>query len=729
MNCNIKINFALSNAFISCFFIFPVYAQDTNNQMNQLATTGITTKSIEKIEIYGVRRRLNSSGALKDNISKTELLTSDFIENTQAASLADAIQNAIGIRVSNECSMCGVKRVMINGMKGEHTNVLVDGIPMHTMISGFYGMDSIAATGIGSIEIARGAGASLTAPEAIGGTVNMVTKDATENGVQVDLSAGEQGYRKSSIMATGISDDNNSHLTVVAQHDNRDQFDGDNNGVNENPQLTNSSLTVYFSQDFSHTDNLRLRYNQSNSEIFGGPVLGDTTHSIADALSSVAYGESEQLFEGNDVRNKYIGFPWETSEWIKTDREEFSSSWLHEFNSDFNLTTSFAYINHVQDSFYESVDYYAEDTMYYGSLRANYYINDSHLITFGADIRHEEMRSDSRALKSLPNYVEDSFDYITTGFYIQDTWTPHEDFEVAAALRIDKIKADFIDVSKPGTEIEKTLFSPRVDMRYIHSEQFTSRLSFGQGYRAPLSFFESDHGILDAGKGYLVEVNQPERSNSATYSLNYDNEKLTSTLSFAHTGVDHLATLTHNKDGTPVLDQLNETATVTAIDIAINYQVFDEWSLSVIAEQYDYNNTFRESFAIAPAEQRITLSSDWDYKGWDVIASATWVGSRDLTDYSYEGYNSYIVNADGSKTGTNKKTPYAKSYITVDMKIIKELSKELKMYIGATNLFNYNQADDMDSPLMFDKEGNYDVVYIYGPLRGRTAYAGLRYEF
>jgi len=63
------------------------------------------------------------------------------------------------------------------------------------------------------------------------------------------------------------------------------------------------------------------------------------------------------------------------------------------------------------------------------------------------------------------------------------------------------------------------------------------------------------------------------------------------------------------------------------------------------------------------------------------------------------------------------------------MKIIKQLSKELKLYIGATNLLDYSQADDMDSPLMFHEDGTYDVVYIYGPLRGRSAYAGLRYEF
>ena len=710
-----KIKAALCSAFL-CSLSSIAAEQNIEEQ-----TANEIKEEVEKIEVYGVRRRLSSSGALKDNISKTEILTDEFIENTQAASLADAIQNSIGIRVSNECSMCGAKRIMINGMKGEHTNVLIDGIPMHTMISGFYGMDSVAATGIGSIEIARGAGASLTAPEAIGGTVNMVTKDATEDEVQVDLSAGENGYRKASILATAISDDNNSHLTLVGQYDNRDQFDGDNNGVSENPMLTNSSMTIYFSQDFSMTDNLRIRYNQSISEVFGGPVIGDTTFSVSDALSSVAYGSTEQLFEGNDVRNQYIGMPWETSEWVKTDREELSVSWLHELSSDFNITTSVAYIDHLQDSFYEGVDYRADDIMFYASIRGNYYINDSHLITFGTDFRHEEMRSSSRALMALDNYVADSFDYDIAGLYIQDTWTPHEDFEVAAAVRIDNMKADFVDITKPGTEISETLISPRVDMRYLHNEQFTSRLSFGQGYRAPLSFFESDHGILDAGKGYLVEVDQPERSNSATYSLNFDGEKLSSTLSFAYTQVDHLANLTHNEDGTPVLGQLDETASVAAIDIAVNYQVFDEWSLSAIAEQYDYDETFKESFAIAPIEARITLSSDWDYKGWDIIASATWVASRDLTDYGYHGYN--------RNDATELKSTDAPSYFTVDMKIIKQLSKELKLYIGATNLLDYSQADDMDSPLMFHEDGTYDVVYIYGPLRGRSAYAGLRYEF
>jgi len=132
----------------------------------------LQTDSDEVLVIRSVREKLEQDGRLKDVIQKTEILDSLTIENKNALSLTDALKNEPGVRVSNECSMCGVKRIMLNGMKGEHTTILVDGLPTHTLISGFYAVDSIATTGVESIEIARGAGASLIAPEAIGGTLS-----------------------------------------------------------------------------------------------------------------------------------------------------------------------------------------------------------------------------------------------------------------------------------------------------------------------------------------------------------------------------------------------------------------------------------------------------------------------------------------------------------------------------------------------------------------------------
>jgi len=675
----------------------------------------------EHIEVAGLRQRLVSSGALKaEDIAKTELIDSDAIKKSQSASLVDAIQNAIGIRVSNDCSMCGAKRIMINGLKGEHTNILIDGIPMHTMLSGFYGMDSMAVSGIGSIEIARGAGASLTAPEAIGGTVNLVTKYSDHNSLELDISAGTDSYRKVSLVGTAVSYDGNTKATLIAQNDNRDQYDGDGNGVSENPQLSNQSATIYLSHDIGYRNNIRFRYSNVSSEVFGGPVLGDAAQSISDALTSVSLGEAEQLFQNGDVRNRFIGNPWETAEWVKTKRDELSGSWLHDINGRMNVTSSLAYVQHEQDSFYEGVDYFADDTMYHLSTKFNWDFNDTHFLVFGLDYRNEEMRSASQALASNPNYVSDSFDYQVTGLFIEDSWTPTENLELAIAFRLDNIRADFVDPAKPGVEIDDYLLSPRFDMKYSHSDALTSRISFGQGYRAPLSFFESDHGILDAGKGFKVEVTEPERSLGTSYSLNYLDEKLSSTFSIAYTEVDHLATLVHDDFGTPVLAQLDKVATVLATDLSISYQFFENADVSFIAEQFDYNDTFKSSYAIIPVEQRISLATDIHYQGWEVTMFASWVGARELTDYGYEGYND--VNASVAKETS------VGSYITVDLKLSKQISSGLSLYVGAQNLTNYTQVEEGESPLMFDAEGGYDVVYIYGPLRGRTVYAGLTYE-
>lgn len=172
-------------------------------------------EKIEVIEIRSFRQKLDQAGRLKDVIQQTEILDALTIENKNALSLTAAINNEPGANVSNECSMCGVKRVMLNGMKGEYTTILVDGLPTHTLISGFYAVDAIATTGVDRIEVARGAGASLIAPEAIGGTVNIITKEAYENTASFDIAKGSHDFTVMKGMATGISEDGKQALLLL----------------------------------------------------------------------------------------------------------------------------------------------------------------------------------------------------------------------------------------------------------------------------------------------------------------------------------------------------------------------------------------------------------------------------------------------------------------------------------------------------------------------------------
>tara|TARA_R110002050_G_scaffold247438_4_gene385215 strand:- start:2520 stop:3947 length:1428 start_codon:yes stop_codon:yes gene_type:complete len=443
-------------------------------------------KELEVIEVRSFRQKLDQAGRLKDVIQQTEILDSLTIENKNALSLTAAINNEPGVNVSNECSMCGVKRIMLNGMKGEHTTILVDGLPSHTLISGFYAVDAIATTGVDRIEVARGAGASLIAPEAIGGTVNIITKEAYENSAAFDFAKGSHDFTAMKAMATGISDDGKTGITLIGQYDKQDQEDHDDNGVSEAPFIENLSLTSFISQDLSQTSNIQVRLSKVQSEIFGGPILGDVVTSIGTALSSYDEIESEQLFIDDDVRNDYIGKPWETTEWIETSRDEAFVKYITEL-SDYTVAEfAVSYANHIQDSFYEGIDYQADDTMWYARAKLDMELSDSHFITFGIDTRREEMRSSTDALEAVSAYQSDAFDYDTTGIFFQDTWTPNDKFEIALAFRLDQITADFIDPEKVGTEIDETFIAPRIDIRYFHSDELVSRFSTGRGYRAPL---------------------------------------------------------------------------------------------------------------------------------------------------------------------------------------------------------------------------------------------------
>ncbi|MFD1088473.1 TonB-dependent receptor domain-containing protein [Shewanella seohaensis] len=689
---------------------------------------------IERVSVVGVRQRLEQAGTLANTIMKTEVIDASVIENKNAVNLSEAIDNSPGVKVSNECSMCGVKRIMLNGMKGEQTTILVDGLPVHTMISGYYAVDAIPTTGVERIEVARGAGASLIAPEAIGGTINIVSYEPTENGAELDLSAGENGYRKLGFLGKGVTQDGRTRATLVAQYDDRDQADADNNKVNEAPMQENRSLTARVSHDVTDADNLVMRVANIQSEIFGGPMIGSTfADGVASSTGNVLSGydgqpsEPQQLFEDGDVRKRYTGKAWETTEWIKTERNEASLAWLREFNDDWNMHLAASYADHKQDSFYEGFDYSADDKMWFFDARFNYLLSESQLLTFGADLRTEEMRSHSRSGSANPDYVSDSFDYDVKGVYLQDTWQATESLEVAMALRYDTISADFTDPNKPGTELDESILSPRVDIRLRHNDEWTSRLSAGRGYRAPLSFFETDHGILDGSLGFDIDIDELERSNSVNYALSYEGERLTSTASIAWTEVEHLAALTTNDHGIPLLTQLDEKARVITSDIALGYRLTDDMSLSLTAEHFDYDSVFKSSYAIAPVEKRVSLSMDWDVNDWEIFANLVWIGSRDLADFGYEGYNR--LDANGQVDPSSKKTTDAPAYVTLDLKVSYQLNDTLSLYTGVSNLFDYTQAGDEDTPLFYDAEGAFDVGYIYGPLRGREIYAGMKFSF
>jgi len=673
---------------------------------------------LETVTVEDVAERLSRSGAVKNVIVKTEVISEKEIEQKQAATLSEAIENEPGIQAATGCSMCGMKRIRINGLKGEHTTVLVDDVPMNSTVSSYYGMDAMTTAGVASIEVARGSGASLIAPGAIGGVINVKSKKAERNGLFFDAAAGNDEYRLLSIVGTGVSDDGKTRATVSAQYNKQGQWDEDDNGVNESPELENQSVFVRFSRDLGDYDNLDLKLTRQRSDVFGGPVTDEHYAAEQDG--------GEVHFVGGDVRNRYDGAELATLEAITTEREEAIARWTHQIDEESNVIFTASGALQTQDSLYEGDDYANEDIVYYGDIRYNNMITDTHFLTVGADTKDERMDATSRALFEDRNITQDDFKMASYGLYVQDIWSPTENLEVSMALRADKITVNWTDQKAEGNEIDQTLLVPRLHVRWDHNDAWTSRFSAGQGYRAPLTFFESEHGILDNGFG--VDIHEVERSNSAGYALSYDDARWTATASATWTQIEHLAYINTEdyEDQRPTLTNLEKTLNTYAYDIVAGYQITPELSLGGSVEHYEFDRAYKEAQFLAQIEDRIRLLVDYENRGWTANLTATWIGSRDLSEYGYEGWNIYN---EGTGEVQDKKETDAPAYYTVDVKVSKDLDEQFTLYAGVKNLFDYTQTGDGISPLFYDAEGSYDVGYIYGPLRGRQIYAGIRAQF
>lgn len=677
-----------------------------------LLTLGsLHAQEVEEVKVQDINEKLKKSGVLKDAIIKTEVVDAKEIEKKQAANLSEAIKDENGIESREGCSICGMRRVRINGMRGEHTTVLMDGIPLNSTVSSYYGFDAMGTAGIDRIEISRGAGASLIAPEAIGGVINIVRKKATEDSSTIDFSLGDFDYKLFSGTVTKVSKDRRSGTTFTAQYSNQGQMDMDDNGVNESPRIDSFLIGAKHFIDFNASNNLTIDVTALKSNTFGGPMDSTTYRPTVDT-GSVS-------FEGNDVRRKYNGNTEQITEAVEIQRREATLTYTHLINDYSNLVFKESYAEQIQDSWYEGSDYYHRNQTLFSDIQYNNQLNETNFLTVGVDYKNEQLKAKSYAFFDRDGRTKDNYDYASLGVYIRDIWTPTSNLEIAGALRVNKITTDWTDKTSKEDEIDETMVAPRIHIKWMHTDYLTSRLGLGLGYRSPLTFFESEHGILD--DGFDVDISEIEKSKSATYSLSYDSDRLILNGGASYTQVENLAYVDADL-ATPTLKNYTKKLDVMNFDATIGYQITKPFSIALTYEHFDYDKEYKQLLTLAAIEQRIKLDFEYESERAMINLFVNWVGSRDLAEYGYgDHYNIY----DGTNVSGLKSTD-APSYYTVDIKGSYKIDGDYKLYAGVKNLFDETQ--DM-SPLFFDADGNFDVTHIYGPLRGRQIYAGLQAAF
>src|SRR5215216_2232944 len=106
-----------------------------------------------------------------------EVYTPQFLKRNPSPSIFEALQNVNGVRPQINCSVCNTGDIHINGLEGPYTMVTIDGMPIVSSLATVYGLFGIPSELIERIEIVKGPASSLYGSEAVGGLINIITKN------------------------------------------------------------------------------------------------------------------------------------------------------------------------------------------------------------------------------------------------------------------------------------------------------------------------------------------------------------------------------------------------------------------------------------------------------------------------------------------------------------------------------------------------------------------------
>src|SRR4051794_31293260 len=108
--------------------------------------------------------------------ASVSVVTSEDIERRQVERVADALREVPGINVTQSGAPGSLTSVFTRGLRSEHTQVLLDGIPINQGLQGAFNFGDFTTDDIDRIEVVRGPQSTIYGPRALAGVIQVFTR-------------------------------------------------------------------------------------------------------------------------------------------------------------------------------------------------------------------------------------------------------------------------------------------------------------------------------------------------------------------------------------------------------------------------------------------------------------------------------------------------------------------------------------------------------------------------
>ncbi len=132
------------------------------------------------------------------------VVTTEELEERQVRRVADALREVPGLTVAQSGAPGQLTSVFTRGLRSEHTQVLLDGIPINQGLAGLFNFADLSVDDIDRIEVVRGPQSTLYGPRALAGVIQIFTKRGSGPFTgNVSAEAGSFGTARETLHSSG----------------------------------------------------------------------------------------------------------------------------------------------------------------------------------------------------------------------------------------------------------------------------------------------------------------------------------------------------------------------------------------------------------------------------------------------------------------------------------------------------------------------------------------------
>lgn len=637
-----------------------------------------------------------------------EVYSPQFFKKNPTPTLFDALQLVNGVRPQLNCNVCNTGDIHINGMEGPYTMVLIDGMPIVSSLSTVYGLQGIPSSLIEKVEVVKGPASSLYGSEAIGGLINVITRNPRKAPVfaadisttswlehNVDLGLRYSLGKKVNALA-GMNYFNYTH-----------RFD--KNGDNFTDITLQNRLSVFNKLSWNRQKDRQaaLAFRLVGEDRWGGEMQWTRQFRGGDSV----YGEQ-----------------------ISTNRLELLGN--YQLPTTEKLMLSYSYNYHRQRSAYGNALYNADQSVGFAQITWDKPWSGKHNLLAGAAIRYTYYDDNTPATLDEDGKDNRPDKVAIPGIFLQQESVIRDRHNLLLGARLDHDpRHGFI-------------FTPRIALKLAVSGNDQLRLNAGSGFRV-VNLFTEDHAALTGAREVvLVGALEPERS----YNLNLNYSR-----KFAWTGgvlhLDAAAWYTYFTN--------RIVPDYTTDPNKIIYQNLDGNSISRgISIQADASFVNRLKVTLGGNLQDVTINSKDDQgnrvserqlltESW----SATWTVSYSFgksgwgLDYTGNVYGPMLLPLLSDLDPRDDRSPV---WSLQNIQVNRKFGNGMEWYGGVKNLFDFTPDrgnpfliarahDPFDKQVQYDANGavlatpenpyalTFDPNYVYAPNQGRRLFVGFRY--